>query len=350
MFFCFLNYLKKRSCCRPFCSSNKASYTYDELMKFTLPQLRVIARENRLNLRGFKTKPEIVRLISNFFISKEQTKLEEESLAPVLMSTNLPVLVDSESRICVSNWFTLLGLRFDRIKKSKRFREMQNALFNVKGIPIDESLVENSEGIFMHKLLALFVASFTNQYLLVDVYEHYMISKDAEILSLKMDVERLSNENQILEFESKLKRVTQTWNTFDNIKHAFYVFSIDDILTIGAVGLPKTENPSENSLDKRLASHRNTYAKLKLICVVIFTTPEMLELFESSIKQVLSYCNIANTTNSKLEQYSCDTNVMLDIVSQHISYMRLDKRKLVTFCEKEIIDAYNKKVEEKFGI
>jgi hypothetical protein len=41
---------------------------------------------------------------------------------------------------------------------------------------------------------------------------------------------------------------------------------------------------------------------------------------------------------------------MFDIVSQHITYMRLDTRKLATLCEKEIIDAYNKKVEEKFGI
>ena len=30
--------------------------------------------------------------------------------------------------------------------------------------------------------------------------------------------------------------------------------------------------------------------------------------------------------------------------------MKLDTRKLATFCEKEIIDAYNKKVEEKSGI
>lgn len=247
MFFFFLNYFKKRRYCRPFCSSNKATYTYNELTKLTIVQLREIAQKNKISLRSMRGKKELIKLISNFFISKEQIKLEEESLAPVLMSTNLPVLVDSESRICVSSWFTLLNLRFDRIKQSKRFREMQNALLNVQGIPIDESLVENSEGIFMHPVLALFVASFTNNYLLVDVYYHYMISKDAEISSLRMNVERLTNEYQILEFESKLRRATQTWNTFENIKYAFYVFSIDDILTIGAVGLPKTGNFREFS-------------------------------------------------------------------------------------------------------
>jgi hypothetical protein len=309
----------------------------------------VIARENSLNLRGFKNKLEIINLMSNFFISKEQANLEEE-LSPIRTLTNLPIRIDSKSRICVSDWSTILGLRFDRIKKSKRFQVMQNALFNVKGIPIDESLVENADGIFMHRFLALFVVSISNENLLMDIYEHYMISNDAEISSLKTDIERLTHKNQILEFESKLKRVTQTWNTFDGIKHACYVFSIDNILTIGAVGLPKTANPSENSLDKRLASHRNTYAKLKLICVVIFTNSKMLELFENSIKQVLAYFSIANTINSELEQYSCDKNVMFDIVSQHITYMRLDTRKLATLCEKEIIDAYNKKVEEKFGI
>nr|YP_009730045.1 hypothetical protein [Leucocryptos marina]BBQ05375.1 hypothetical protein [Leucocryptos marina] len=200
----FSNFLlfKLKIFTRPFSSSNNnTSYTRQQLENLTILELRKIARENNLSLRRLRNKREIINLISNFFISKEQATFEEESLAPVLMSTNLPVSVDSKSRICVSSWFTLLGLRFDRIKKSKRFREMQNALFDVKGIPIDESVVENSEGIFMHKLLALFVASFTNKYLLMDVYEHYMISKDAEILSLKMDVERLINENQILKFD-----------------------------------------------------------------------------------------------------------------------------------------------------
>jgi hypothetical protein len=335
---------------RSFCSNNNVIYTTEQLEKLTISQLRELAQEYQINLRQMRTKRALVMLISNFFISKAQAKLEESLIEPTLTSTNLPVLVDSESRIRVDIWFTLLGIRYSRIENSKRFNEMRTALFEVKGIPVNESVVANSEGIFMHRLLALFVASFLNKNLLIDIYDHYLISQESEIAALKMDNERLNNENQLLEFESKLKRTTGGWNTFNNIKHAFYVFSIDDILTIGAVGLPKTENPSENSLDKRLAGHRNTYARLKLISVVIFTTGKVLESFESSIKHILSEFSIANANLSELEQYSCDKEIMLSTISQHIANMKLDTRKLAFLCAEQVIDEYNKKVDEKVGI
>lgn len=136
------------------------------------------------------------------------------------------------------------------------------------------------------------------------------------------------------------------WDNF-KIPFAYYLIQINNIVKGGIVG-EKDEN-----LDFRLAIHRSTYARFKLVNVFEFRDSSTVKLFEQAIKHVLSPHSIGKVNNFKMEQYECpgkDTGLVINnLVSKQFKHMNFEIRQLGMECPKEHIDNYNKNTLERVG-
>jgi len=103
---------------------------------------------------------------------------------------------------------------------------------------------------------------------------------------------------------------------------------------------------NKDRLDNRLSSHRSTYAKFELICVINFTNSSTVHLFEQVIKLSLGLYCLGKSSDTRLEQYSFkDDNInIMDLILNQFNIMNIELQGLGNICPKEKIDEYNRKV------
>jgi hypothetical protein len=142
----------------------------------------------------------------------------------------------------------------------------------------NDVMVEKNGDLFVNPILALHAASFLSvklYYEILDFYLYAKYSKMEEIYNSK--IESLEQQLVVAELGLKFNKVL-LWSNF-NASFAFYYFVIDNVVKCGAVGLKDQEN--SDNLDSRLASHRSTFARFKLINVIKFKDSNTVTLFES---------------------------------------------------------------------
>ena len=141
--------------------------------------------------------------------------------------------------------------------------------------------------------LVLLAGSYLNDELFYDIYDFYLVSKPAEIRK------QVHREAILLLDELGVKlNLHVKWDNFKR-PFAYYLIQINNIVKGGIVG-EKEESKDEN-LDFRLATHRSTYARFKLVNVFEFRDSSTVKLFEQAIKHVLSPHSIGKVDNFKME-------------------------------------------------
>ena len=183
---------------------------------------------------------------------------------------------------------------YERVELEKMTIKTLRALAKQRKINLQKKrkndvMVEKNGDLFVNPILALHAASFLSvklYYEILDFYLYAKYSKMEEIYNSK--IESLEQQLVVAELGLKFNKVL-LWSNF-NASFAFYYFVIDNVVKCGAVGLKDQEN--SDNLDSRLASHRSTFARFKLINVIKFKDSNTVTLFESWIKQVLAKYSI----------------------------------------------------------
>ena len=154
----------------------------------------------------------------------------------------------------------------------------------------NDVIVEKNGDTFVEPILALHAATFLSIKLYYEILDFYLYTKYSKLKEIY--------ESRIKSLEQKLVLAEELGVKFNkvltcsnfNASFAFYYFVIDNVVKCGAVGLKDQEN--SGNLDSRLASHRSTFARFKLINIVQFKDSNTVTLFESWIKQVLAKYSI----------------------------------------------------------
>jgi len=146
-------------------SSNSNNIDYldsQNLENLTVKELKKVAKEHRINLKGKRKKADIKQSIETFFLTKNRPSDIE------VISPKFPIVSDSKTRVNISLWF-----RDDRrstgYNRLKRFLESRDVICYTK------------DGVFVVHQLVLLAGSYLNDELFYDIYDFYLVSKPAEI-------------------------------------------------------------------------------------------------------------------------------------------------------------------------
>ena len=319
----FLTRIKNLICPPTFLGNhNSSNINYldsQNLENLTVEELKKVAKEHHINLKGKRKKADIKQSIKTFFLTKNRSSDIE------VISPKFPIVSDSKARINISLWF-----RDDRrstgYNRLKRFLESRDVIRLTKQICERKNLKEGEviyhtkDGVFVVLQLALLAGSYLNDELFYDIYDFYLVAKPAEIQR------QVRREATLLLKELGVKlNLHVKWDNF-KIPFAYYLIQINNVVKRGIVG-EKEESKDEN-LDFRLATHRSTYAPFKLVNVFEFRDSSTVKLFEQAIKHVLRPHCIGKVDNLKMEQYECpgeDTGLVINnLVSKQFKLMNFE--------------------------
>ena len=272
---------------KPFCekkfvctkSTDKDFIIYErvELEKMTIKTLRALAKQRKINLQKKRKKSEIINIMFSFFLQLKSSDIDTR-----ILSMNFNIITDSNNNINISLWFKGKGHLFSRCINSKRFNGLVTLHCKIEKKQKNDVMVEKNGDLFVNPILALHAASFLSvklYYEILDFYLYAKYSKMEEIYNSK--IESLEQQLVVAELGLKFNKVL-LWSNF-NASFAFYYFVIDNVVKCGAAGLKDQEN--SDNLDSRLASHRSTFARFKLINVIKFKDSNTVTLFESWINK-----------------------------------------------------------------
>ena len=248
-------------------------YERVELEKMTIPTLRALAKQRKINLQQKRKKSEIINIMFSFFLQLKNSDTDTK-----ILPMNFNIITDSNNNINISLWFRGKGHLFSRCINSKRFNDLVTLHCTIKKKQKKDVIVEKNGDLFVDPILALHAASFLSvklYYEILDFYLYAKYSKMEEIYNSK--IESLEQQLVVAELGLKFNKVL-LWSNF-NASFAFYYFVIDNVVKCGAAGLKDQEN--SDNLDSRLASHRSTFARFKLINVIKFKDSNTVTLFES---------------------------------------------------------------------
>lgn len=243
------------------------------------------------------------------------------------------LISDKNGRLNISLWFCKASrsLRFNplrRFLKSKQVKViwMKNKICEKQNLKAHEVIQNTEEGVFVNPEIARLAASYLSDEIFYDIH------------------------NRPDEIEKQTKERVK-WDSF-NLPFAYYLIKIENLVKAEIVR--NKEEPTKENLDRRLSTHRSTYARFELINVFEFRNSKTVRLFEETSKHTLALYNIGIDKNIKLEQYECpgkDTGqVINDLVSQQFTLMNIESRQLGMECPKEKIDSYNKIAFKRVGL
>lgn len=317
---------------------------FQNLENLTVKELKSIAKKHDINLKGKKVKLDIKQTIKTFFLTKNISS-DLEVIAP-----KFPIVSDSKARINISLWFrddrrSTGHNRLKRFLDSRETKRLRDEICDRECLTKDDVICKTKDGVFVKLHLVLLAASYLDDALYYDIHDFYLIAKPAEI---KKEVRREAV-SMMIELGVKINQPIK-WDKF-KISFAYYLIEINNIVKGGLVG-EKEELKGEN-LDLRLATHRSTYARFKLVNIFRFRDSSTVKLFEQTMKHVLSLYNIGKVDNSKMEQYECpgeDTSLIVnDLASKQFKLMNFDSSELGTECPREHIDNYNSNSLKRVG-
>lgn len=252
---------------------------------------------------------------------------------------NFEIITDSNNNINISLWFRSKGHLFSRCIQSKRFNDLVTLHCGIEK-------KQKNDDLFVNPIIALHAASFLSVKLYDDILDFYLYTKHSQMEKIyNSKIESLEQQLVIAELGFKFNKAL-LWSNF-NASFAFYYFVIDNVVKCATVGLKNQKN--SDNLDSRLASHRSTFARFKLINVIQFKDLNTVTLFESWIKQVLAKYSIG--INTLLEQYECPGKNSEEILNDII----LTEFKAITsgadsLCPQEFIKQYNETMTSKTNI
>jgi len=316
-----------------FCTK-EGGYSLEELRAKTVKNLRQLAKDNKIGLSGAKKKDDIVDIIFDYY---SQIKSSESAIT---LPETFDIVTDVNDNINVSIWFQGNTKALDRCMNLKRFQSLldQHAEINQKQPHEILTYRYKNNQLFLPPVLAIFVASYLSPHLQYQILEHFFYGKSDEAV-YKSKISSLEQQLAIANLGTKLNRGL-SWVDFE-ASFAYYWFIIDKTVKCGAVGVntdPKNEN--RENLNRRLASHRSTHAKLTLLGVIKFKDSASVISFENWLKIVLSNYSIGGET--LLEQYECSEGnsetVITEVILENFTNMGEGYGSL---CSKELIDKYN---------
>lgn len=315
-------------------STQKVTYTREELNSQTVKNLRQLAKNDQIKLSGAKRKNEIVYVILAYYLQVKSSESE------ITLPETFDILTDDNNNINVSVWFQGNSRALERCLISKRFQKLLDQYCEKNQKQSHEILIRQGKNnhLYLPPVLAVFVASYLSPQLHYEILEYYLYCKLDEIESAyKAKISSLEQQLAITELGIKLNRGL-SWVSFE-APFAYYWFLIDKTVKAGSVG---TNNNSKNSnkenLNMRLASHRSTHAKLVLLGVLKFRDSVTVTTFENWMKIVLSGHSIGSETS--LEQYECPegNQKITKIIVENFEKMGKGSGSL---CNQELIDQYN---------
>jgi len=219
-------------------------------------------------------------------------------------------------------------------------------LCNIENKQKNDVMVEKNGNLFVSSILALHAASFLSVRLYYEILNFYLYAKYNKMEEIyNSKIKSLEQQLIVAELGLKFNKVL-LWSNF-NVSFAFYYFVINNVVKCGAVGLKDQEN--SDNLDSRLAAHRSTFARFKLINVIKFKDSTTVTLFESWIKQVLAKYSIG--INTLLEQYECPKKNSEKVINDII----LTEFKAITsgagsLCPQEFIKQHNETMITKTNV
>lgn len=265
-------------------STQKVTYTREELNSQTVKNLRQLAKNDQIKLSGAKRKNEIVNVILAYYLQVKSSESE------ITLPETFDILTDDNNNINVSVWFQGNSRALERCLISKRFQKLLDQYCEKNQKQSHEILIRQGKNnhLYLPPVLAVFVASYLSPQLHYEILEYYLYCKLDEIESAyKAKISSLEQQLAITELGIKLNRGL-SWVSFE-APFAYYWFLIDKTVKAGSMG---TNNNSKNSnkenLNMRLASHRSTHAKLVLLGVLKFRDSATVTTFENWMKIVLS--------------------------------------------------------------
>lgn len=307
-------------------------------------QLKKLCKQNNLHKYSRLKKENLISLLKSRFLTLQALSLKE-SQSEIVVS-DIPIVLNEKEQINISIWFRMSDKRLSRWLTSKEFIELLDYHCEVQNLVRDDLITENESGdTFVDLLLTLATVAKFSLKLRYDIllaytynYTYKLKQKDTQIAALKYQLELLE--------QGISADITLKWETF-NFSFAYYILIIDNIVKCGAVGLNNSEN-SEN-LDARLAAHRATYARFKLINLFQFIDSKSVTHFENWIKTLLRKHSIGK--NGCLEQYEFknqDTALIInEIVTSQFEVLKKADNKIGSICPQEKIKNYNQTAHDK---
>ena len=251
----------------------------------TVKKLRTLAKKRKINLKKKRTKSEIINIMLSFFLQLKSSDIDIE-----ILPMNFDIVTDSNHNINISVWFRGKGPLFSRCINSKRFNDLVALHCKIEKKQKNDVIVEKNGDTFVEPILALHAATFLSIKLYYEILDFYLYTKYSKLKEIYESRIKSLEQKLVLAEELGVKfNKVLTWSNF-NASFAFYYFVIDNVVKCGAVGLKDQEN--SGNLDSRLASHRSTFARFKLLNVIQFKDSNTVTLFESWIKQVLAKYSI----------------------------------------------------------
>jgi len=195
--------------------------------------------------------------------------------------------------------------------------------------------------------------TFLNLVFALRVISKYNSTVSYHIFKLAAQELRLNSSNVRAKLESlkqklELDRVVDKlpWTNF-NAPFAFYYFVIDNVVKCGAVGLKGQKN--SEYLNSRLAGHRSTHARFKLINIIYFKDSKTITVFEKWIKFVLEDYSIGTSTS--IEQYEWpgenSEEIANEIILKEFDGMNRLNGGAGWLCSPEFINDYNERTRIK---
>ena len=308
------------------------------LSSLTVKDLRNIARNYKISLKRLRNKSDIITLIHKHFCLLSNEKFP-------MIAVRFEVLLDEKKRINIASWFILEKKKVARFLASKNFNRMKKKLCEKESLSLTDVLNKDRGQIFVHLNLALLAASYLSDELFYNIYDYYLNTRVKELEKpLLNKIQELEIQLLTKEFGVKINKLK--WELF-NLPHAIYIIKIDSIYKIGAVGINGISK--KESLDKRLCSHRNTYAKFELINVINFKDSYSVSLFEQVIKFTLRPFSIGIDTDTRLEQFKGNSIDINTIVLKQFRSMNVELQELGSICPSKKIKSYNDIVFHNLG-
>ena len=293
----------------------KNIYTKRDLYKVTLVNLNKYCTEKNIKRFGKRDKESIVttlysELLMRINISDRSSSAGAGAPKFPVAPTNFIVRVDDQERYDVRPWFQTNYSKFSRFKEAPFLKNLIK--FHCWKYKLTRSQVISTEknGLFLPIEIAIYVA-FTLDYEYAHIILSYFVHErpNALLLKYKKQVDFLTKSLQ----KNGVLAKQHPWSTF-NYNHAYYWFSIGDIVKAGAVGIGAD---TKQNLDGRLSNHRVTCAKLKLLGIIRFENPGGVSSFESWIKHLLKPYALGNPDKRdlNLEQYPvCNQKQVFKII------------------------------------
>ena len=307
------------------------------LNAMTVPELKNLCKEKNIYKYSKLKKNQLIDRLNAYFLAEKTKILETKELKTTY--SKFPILFNDKNQINISIWYRIAQKRITRWIESSIFKNIVDVHCKDSKKTKNDVITQSENGdIYVDLMLAFITAARFNPDLHYDVFKFYANRYDhqsALIETLKQKL--LLNQQGIPDI------TLQKWETF-KFPFAYYILEINNIINCGVVR--GSTHSKKTLLDARLAVHRNTYAKFKLINVFQFNDSNFVSGFEIVMKGVLEPYSIGR--NGLLEQYEIKNQntaeIINKIVTTEFDSLKKANNQIGSTCPEEKIHNYNESI------